>query len=140
VILPKKSEIQRISSKELRSIFEFFKKNKIYFFILGGIFFFIFLLILILKKVPKKENKDRLKNCIGLHVFSEEGIKIGIVKDISLKKNKIYQWLIKPDRKLNKKIKTKKILLNHKHVQSINEIIIIDKQVSKHLKKNKLFL
>ncbi|MFH1586174.1 MAG: hypothetical protein ABIB79_05390 [archaeon] len=57
------------------------------------------------------------------------------IKDIRLKENKIEEWVIKPKRKLSRKIRRKKLLLKHKDVTAIGEVMIVDKEVSKQLRE-----
>lgn len=128
---------------ELNEVFSsgkyFWKNNKIYLLIglgvlilIGGIILLIFYLK---KKLKKKKDKNRLSSMIKLSVYSSDGHQIGKIKEIYLKKNRVSKWLIKLDKKIKKKRNKKQILIKHKNVESMNEIMIIDKKINDFLNK-----
>lgn len=117
----------------LNNLWNFLKKYWLWFIIGICLLLIMVLLIFILKLLLKKKEKNRLKSCIGLTVFSEEGIKIGEIKGVRLDKNKIGEWVIKPKRKLGKRIRRKKLLLKHKDVKAIGEIMIVDERIIEKL-------
>jgi len=111
----------------------FVKKNDKYFLI--GICTIILIIALILILKTMKKNKDHingLKRTKKLKVFSD-AIELGNIKEVYLKKNKIYEWEIKPKKKIFKKIRKKKIRLKHKYIMSIGDVMIVDKKVVKKL-------
>jgi sporulation protein YlmC with PRC-barrel domain len=85
----------------------------------------------------KQEKEIRLKSMKGLKVYGEDGADVGKIKKIYLEKNKpkIYGWVILLNKNLSKKIKRKKVLIRHKHVKSIKQIMILEEKVSEHLEK-----
>jgi len=130
--------IQLISANEITSNFDL---NKIYFFIVIGVLVIICLAILFFIKIKKRKSISitKVKNSLGLKVCSENGKNIGKIKDVYLEVNqiKVYGWLIQLDKKIAKKIKNKNMLIKHKYVKSINDIMIVDEKVSKYLDKTK---
>jgi len=83
----------------------------------------------------KQRNPAKLSNIAGMEVYSSEGNKIGVIKEVYIEDNKqkVYGWLIKIKRKLAKKIGKKFILVKHNLVFSIEQIMIIDKKVLEYL-------
>lgn len=127
------NKIKSFFSKALK----YLNSNKLFLWIgLGILIAVLFLvIILIIKKHKKEKEQDRLKSVIKLEVYSADGNKIGKVKEIYLTKNKIKHLLIKPDKKIFKKIRKKKILIKNKNIRSIGNIVIVDKRVKDFLKK-----
>jgi sporulation protein YlmC with PRC-barrel domain len=84
----------------------------------------------------KKKRKDRnyLSDTLGLDVFSVNGEKIGKIKEVNLEDNKIKSWLIQLNKKLLKHTRKKNILVKHKYVKSIGDVIIIQGEISNYLK------
>ena len=115
-------------------------ENKNYLFVGFGILIVltvIFGIIALIRAIIKRKPKDatRLKDIMGKEVYAENGDKIGKIKEIYLEKNKVYGWLIKPDKKISRKLRKKKLLIRHKYVKSIGKIMIIEEKVAEHLDK-----
>ena len=72
---------------------------------------------------------------MGKEVYAENGNKIGKIKEVYLENNNIYGWLIKPEKKISKKIRKKQILIKHKYIKSIGKIMIIEEKIAEHLDK-----
>jgi sporulation protein YlmC with PRC-barrel domain len=85
----------------------------------------------------KNKQSNRLLGVIGMKVYCSEGNYLGKVKGVFLEGNRVGSWAIKIDKKSAKKIKNKNILLKHEYVQSISQIMIVDKKVSELLEKFK---
>ncbi|MBS3090946.1 PRC-barrel domain-containing protein, partial [Candidatus Pacearchaeota archaeon] len=83
----------------------------------------------------KLRNSDRLNDTIGMKVYSSAGIKIGKIKEVMLKGNKIYGWIISLDKKIIKNVKAKNILVKHEHVTSLKDILIINEKIIENLEK-----
>jgi len=83
----------------------------------------------------KVVDPNRLTNIMGMKVYTSDGYKIGVVREVYLddKNHKIYGWLIKVNRKIAGKIGKKFILVKHSLVFSIKQVVIIDERVSKYL-------
>jgi len=109
-------------------------KNIIYIIIVIGSLTILLLLIIFIPKLKKKKEHDitKITNTYNLEVYSEDGNKIGTIKDALITKNKIYGWLIKPDKRIAEKIK-KNVLIKHKDIIAIKQIMIVNKKISEHL-------
>ena len=98
------------------------------------------LLIFVLNKIifkARSRNTTRLDNIRGLRVYAENGDYIGKVKEAVLenKGSNIYGWVICLNKKMKNKIRRKNILINHKQVKSISNIMIVDEKVLERLKE-----
>lgn len=113
--------------------------NKIYGLIVLGALIFIGAVFTFIRFLLNEKSKDvtRLKSMKSIKVYGSDGNKIGKIKEIYLedKRAKIYGWLIKVDKNISREIKKKEVLIKHKHVESIKNIMIIDKRVSEKLRK-----
>jgi sporulation protein YlmC with PRC-barrel domain len=127
--------VDSIKSKVIDSYPAELSQNKNYLLIGFGFFIGIIGLFVLIKNIKKRKPKDntRLKNIIGKEVFAENGNKIGKIKEVYLENQRVYGWLIKPYKKISKKVKKKKILISQKHVKSIGKIMIIEEKVAEHL-------
>jgi sporulation protein YlmC with PRC-barrel domain len=79
---------------------------------------------------------NRLSNCYGKEVYSEEGEKIGKIIEIYIQDYRIYGWLVKIDKKYNKINRIRKVLIKHRHVVSIGHVMIIDKDSADYIKNS----
>lgn len=89
----------------------------------------VFVIFFLIRKLfRKKRDTSRLREIIGMSVYTNAGNKIGKLKDIYLDNNnsKINYFLISLNKKLARNLKKKNILVDYKHVKSIKEIIIIE--------------
>jgi sporulation protein YlmC with PRC-barrel domain len=102
------------------------------------IIIFIALLILLRKKITKflsnikmikKYSSKNVSGLINKRIYSEDGKYVGKIKEIILRKNKIEKLKIK----LNKKQKTKGIIIKWNCVVSCGEIVIINKSIIKKI-------
>ncbi len=86
-------------------------------------------LVLVYGKIigHKKYPSNSIKGLINKKVYSESGHYIGKIKDIILEENKISSLKIEIDKK--HKFKAKGIVIDYKHVKSVGEIVIIDKDI-----------
>jgi sporulation protein YlmC with PRC-barrel domain len=75
----------------------------------------------------KKYTKNSIRGLINKKIYSDSGYYVGKVKDITLRANRIEGLNIELDKKYN--FKEKGILVNYRQIKSINEVIIIDKEV-----------
>ena len=144
----KPSEFYKKIKEISQDVSEFFSqtgksisKNKIYLIsgleILALAILVIFSSVILIKKIKKRKPKNvsRLKNIVGKEVYTSNGNRIGKVVGIYLEKNKIYGWLIKPNKKAVKNLRKKKILVKHKDILSIGKIMILAENVEEHLDK-----
>ncbi len=131
-------------AKDIGNFFSLISKsmqeNKNYLFIGGALISFFLITLLVIKLIKtalkrKPKESSRLKNVIGREVYAENGDKIGKIIEVYLEKNRVYGWLIKPDKKISKKLRKKKFLITHKDVKSIGNIMIISERVAEHLEK-----
>ena len=90
--------------------------------------------------VEHKIRYAKIQDIIGKEVYSENSNRIGKVIDAYIKNNAIYGWLIKVNWGIRKKIKTKKILIRHKYLVSIGNIVIINKEVYEYLENPENFV
>ena len=101
----------------------------------------VVLTFILLNRTRNLKNKEikGLRDVRGLRVYSENGNYIGKIDEIYVeqKKSRIYGLLIKLSGKISKDFGSKNVLLKYKHVNSIKNIIIIDKASSYHLENNK---
>ncbi|MFH1290098.1 MAG: hypothetical protein ABIH92_01700 [Nanoarchaeota archaeon] len=103
------------------------------YFLIGGIVLFLVVVIILAKSFGrKKKEAGSLKGTRGLDVYSYDGHKIGKVKEAYLGDVKVYGYLVKLEKKLARRISKKSLLMNNKHVTSVKEIVLIDKQASRH--------
>jgi sporulation protein YlmC with PRC-barrel domain len=72
-----------------------------------------------------------LEGMEGMPVYSFGGNKIGIIEEVILEDYKIYGWLVKPDKRFNMK---KNILIKHRDVHAIKDVLIVDKRIEEWLK------
>ncbi len=106
----------------------------------------IFILVkIVLKHFRHYAKKDttRLKNIIGLEVYSACGTEIGVIKEIILRKNKIESLRIEIRRKQEKKIKKTKIKgveVKYKYVKSIGNIVIINERILEEMKNKEILI
>jgi len=87
------------------------------------------------KSLIKKKDNIKISLVKNIQVYAGNGKSIGKVKEVYLKGNKIDSWLIKVKKNIAKKIKKKNILVKHKHVLGIGDVMIIKEKVSEHLEK-----
>jgi len=73
--------------------------------------------------------QNRFGEVLGKEVYSLEGEVIGVVEEIYLNNNspKVYGWVIKIKANPSKGIESKRVLIKHEAVFSIDEVMIIDK-------------
>ncbi len=114
-------------------------KESSYFFALFGFLATITALVIYSRSISikRKRNLNRLLSTRGMKVYAENGNHIGKVKDVCLKNKdpKIYGWIIVLDKKTAGKFGKREILLRHKHVKSLSEIMIVEEEVYNHLDK-----
>ena len=84
------------------------------------------------EKGRKKYPENSIMGLINKKVCSESGRYIGKVNDIILGENRIDSLKIQIDKK--HKFKVEGIVIDYKQVKSVSEIIIIDGNVTEHLK------
>jgi len=84
------------------------------------------------KKTKYVFNNPCLSTLSNKKVYSSDGKYIGKTKQAILKDNRIYGWIIQPDKKYEVK---KDILIQHKDVVGIKEIFIVDERIEDYLEK-----
>jgi len=102
-----------------------------------GLFVMLIIIMRRIMKRGKRRDVTRLNNIRGLRVYAENGDYVGKIKEAVLenKGSNIYGWVIRPDKKMKSKIRRKNILINHKQVKSISNIMIVDEKVLERLKE-----
>ena len=83
------------------------------------------------------KTKNRLTGVIGLGVYSECGMKIGKVREVRLEGNKIHSWIIDFDKRIAEKMRKKGLILKHRYVKSVGDVLIIHEGIAAHLKMHK---
>ena len=73
-----------------------------------------------------------------MKVYGSHGYAIGKVKEVYLAQDKIYGLLIKVDRHLSYAIGKRNLLIVHKHIYSIADVVMLDKESSEHIEKIRL--
>ncbi len=98
-----------------------------------GALFLTGIILLLLKRFRHKNIylPGRVGGLIHKKVYSENGYYIGEIKKIILKGNIIDFFQIKLDKRL--KFKKKGIMLSYKYVKDIGHVVIVKKEISKHL-------
>jgi len=98
-----------------------------------GALFLTGISLLLLKRFRPKNIylPGRVGGLIHKKVYSENGYYIGEIKKIILKGNIIDFFQIKLDKRL--KFKKKGIMLSYKYVKDIGHVVIVKKEISKHL-------
>jgi sporulation protein YlmC with PRC-barrel domain len=89
------------------------------------------------KSLKKKHSPNSAKGARKKLVFTEDGIKIGKVKEVILEDNKVHGWTIRVNKRIAKKIKHKILMVKHSDVRSIKEVMVLKERVSKGLDKIK---
>ena len=83
------------------------------------------------KRVRPKYSKNSLKGLVKKKVYTEKGKNVGLITEITLRKNKIDNLKIKLNKTLKKKnnIQRKNISIKYNHVKSVGNIAIIDDRI-----------
>ena len=89
----------------------------------------IALLFVLLHFIRKRRKVDttRLKNLIGLKVYTSDGMEIGRIEEIFIEGFKVHSFRIRLNKK--KKFKVKGIIVRYKYVGAVRDIMIINKRV-----------
>jgi sporulation protein YlmC with PRC-barrel domain len=90
----------------------------------------------------KRPDKNKIRSLIDEEVYLSDGRKIGRVRKIYLAGNqiRIYGWLVEPNRVIRKRCDNKLLLVRHKFMKAIGEVIILNVNFEEELKKSIIFL
>jgi sporulation protein YlmC with PRC-barrel domain len=85
------------------------------------------------KRRKHKGELTRLREAKDIMVYSSNGNKLGMVDEVYLQENKVFGWKIMLDENIAKNMEKRAVVVRHKHVRSIKDVMVLDQKSSDYL-------
>lgn len=80
---------------------------------------------------PLKES--RLSSLYKKKIYGENGLFIGLVKEILLEDNRVYGLIIEPTKDFYKQVRAHAVMIRYKHVASVGDVILLKGKIEDYL-------